>query len=44
MPMALFMPVFQAYEPLFKPNAFLEELPETYKEAGALVRKRMGMK
>jgi predicted amidohydrolase len=44
MPMALFMPVFQAYEPLFQPNAFLEELPETYKEAGALVRKRMGMK
>ncbi len=43
-PMALLLPVFQQYEPLFKPNAFLEQLPETYRESGELVRKRMGMK
>jgi predicted amidohydrolase len=40
-PMALLMPAFQQYEPRFKPNAFLEKLPETYKESGDLVRKRM---
>ncbi len=40
-PMALLLPVFQQYEPTFKPNAFLEYLPETYKESGDLVRKRM---
>ncbi|MBL8631293.1 MAG: hypothetical protein JNM81_16785 [Rhodospirillaceae bacterium] len=43
-PMALFLPVFQQYEPLFQPNAFLQTLPKDYNEAGALVRKRMGMK
>jgi predicted amidohydrolase len=43
-PMALLLPVFQQYEPLFKPGAFLEKLPETYKESGDLVRARMGMK
>jgi predicted amidohydrolase len=43
-PMALLLPLFQQYEPLFKPNAFLEKLPETYRESGELVRKRMGMK
>lgn len=41
-PAALIAPVLQAYEPTFKPNAFLEYLPATYKEAGDLVRKRMG--
>ena len=40
-PAALFLPVLQQYEPLFRPNAFLETLPETYNESGALVRKRM---
>jgi predicted amidohydrolase len=44
LPMALFMPVFTQYEPVFKPNAFLESLPETYKESGDLVRKRMARK
>jgi predicted amidohydrolase len=43
-PMALFLPVLQQYEPTFTPNAFMESLPETYNEAGALVRKRMGIK
>jgi hypothetical protein len=43
-PMALMLPVFQQYQPVFEPNAFLEKLPADYAEAGALVRKRMGMK
>ena len=43
-PMALMLPVFQQYEPVFKPNAFLEKLPATYLEAGELVRRRMGQK
>ncbi len=43
-PMALMMPVFAAYEPVFKPNAFMGKLPATYKEAGDLVRSRMGAK
>ena len=43
-PMALMLPVFQQYEPVFKPNAFLEKLPATYQESGDLVRKRMGTK
>lgn len=43
-PMALLLPVFQQYEPAFRPNAFLEELPKTYQEAGELVRKRMRRK
>ena len=43
-PMALLLPVFQQYDPVFQPGAFLEKLPETYKESGDLVRKRMGMK
>ncbi len=43
-PVALITPVLQAYEPTFKPNAFLDYLPATYKEAGALVRKRMSKK
>ncbi len=42
-PMALLLPVFQQYQPLFEPNGFAKELPETYREAGALVRKRMGI-
>jgi hypothetical protein len=40
-PIALLRPVLDQYEPLFQPNTFLKELPETYKDAGALVRKRM---
>jgi hypothetical protein len=40
-PIALFRPVLDQYEPLFGPNNFLQELPETYKEAGTLVRQRM---
>lgn len=43
-PMALMLPVFQQYEPVFKPNAFLEKLPATYQESGELVRRRMGQK
>lgn len=44
LPKALLLPVLQAYEPVFQPNAFAGTLPATYKEAGELVRKRMGMK
>jgi predicted amidohydrolase len=40
-PMALFRSVLDQYEPLFPPNNFLEKLPETYKESGDLVRRRM---
>jgi len=40
-PVALLLPVLQQYQPTFQPNAFLEQLPETYKEAGQLVRERM---
>jgi predicted amidohydrolase len=40
-PIALFRPVLDQYEPVFQPNAFLGALPETYREAGDLVRKRM---
>ena len=40
-PIALLRPVLDQYEPVFQPNAFLETLPETYKEAGTLLRKRM---
>lgn len=43
-PMALMMPVFAAYEPVFKPNAFMGKLPATYKDAGDLVRSRMSKK
>lgn len=41
-PVALVLPVLQQYQPRFRPNAFLDTLPATYKEAGELVRKRMG--
>ena len=41
-PAALIIPVLQQYEPRFKPNAFADTLPATYKEAGDLVRKLMG--
>ncbi len=41
-PTALLLPVLQQYEPKFKPNAFLDKVPETYKEAGAMVRAKMG--
>ena len=40
-PVALLLPVLQQYDPTFQPNAFLEALPETYKEAGRMVRERM---
>lgn len=43
-PMALLLPVFQQYEPSFQPNAFLEQLPDNYQEAGALAKQRMGRK
>lgn len=43
-PMALLLPVLQQYEPAFQPNAFLEQLPNNYQEAGELVKKRMGRK
>jgi hypothetical protein len=43
-PMALMLPVFQQYEPVFKPNAFAGKLPATYKEAGDIVRARMKSK
>ncbi|MCS6948229.1 MAG: hypothetical protein NZM12_11490, partial [Steroidobacteraceae bacterium] len=41
LPMKLLLPVLTQYEPSFGPNAFLEKLPETYKEAGEMVRSRM---
>lgn len=44
LPMALMLPVLQQYEPIFQPNAFMGRLPQTYKEAGALVRERMKRK
>ncbi|MCC6170525.1 MAG: hypothetical protein IT481_00680 [Gammaproteobacteria bacterium] len=44
LPMALMLPVFQQYQPVFQPNAFLGKLPETYAEAGELARRRMGTK
>lgn len=40
-PVALLLPVLQQYEPAFEPGAFLEGLPETYEEAGMLLRERM---
>lgn len=43
-PMALMLPVFQSYQPVFQPNAFAGRLPATYKEAGDIVRARMKMK
>jgi hypothetical protein len=36
--------VLQQYQPVFQPNAFMGRLPQTYKEAGALVRERMQRK
>ncbi len=43
-PMALFLPVLQQYEASVKPNAFLEQLPNDYQEAGALVKRRAARK
>lgn len=40
-PVALLLPVLQQYEPAFKPGAFLEDLPETYEEAGEAIMRRM---
>jgi hypothetical protein len=42
--MALFLPVLQQYEASVKPNAFLEQLPNDYQEAGALVKRRAARK
>jgi predicted amidohydrolase len=44
LPMAILLPILQQYQPLFQPNAFLGKLPQTYQEAGELVRQRMSMK
>jgi predicted amidohydrolase len=44
LPMAILLPILQQYQPLFQPNAFLDKLPQTYQEAGELVRKRMSMR
>ncbi len=43
-PMALFLPVFQQYEPKFEPNTFLQKLPADYRESGELVRAKMNAK
>ncbi|MDJ0657773.1 MAG: nitrilase-related carbon-nitrogen hydrolase [Xanthomonadales bacterium] len=43
-PAALIAPVLAQYEPAFKPNAFLDQLPATYEEAGQIVREKMGQK
>lgn len=40
-PMALLLPVFQQYEPVFEPNAFSSYLPKDYKDSGRYVRERM---
>ena len=44
LPMALFLPVLQQYEPVFQPNSFLEYLPTDYRDAGAYIRRRMNIK
>ena len=43
-PMALFLPVFQQYAPSVGPGGFLEQLPNDYQEAGALVKRRAARK
>jgi len=43
-PMALMLPVLQQYQPVFGPNAFLEQLPANYTEAGELLRRRAARK
>ena len=43
-PVALLLPVLQQYEPVFKPNAFLDYLPTDYKDGGAYLRRRMAGK
>jgi predicted amidohydrolase len=43
-PMALFLPVLRQYEPSVMPNGFLEELPDDYQQAGALVKRRSARK
>jgi predicted amidohydrolase len=43
-PVALLLPVLQQYEPVFKPNAFLEYLPTDYQDGGAFLRRRMAGK
>ncbi|TVQ43989.1 MAG: hypothetical protein EA371_14230 [Gammaproteobacteria bacterium] len=40
-PAAILLPVLQQYEPTFKPNGFMDRLPETYRDAADLVRERM---
>jgi len=43
-PMALLLPVFEQYRPSVQPNGFLEELPDDYQEAGALLKQRAARK
>lgn len=44
LPMALLLPVYQAYTPGFKPNAFLEYLPTDYGDSARYTRERLGSK
>ena len=44
LPVALFLPVLQQYEPVFQPNSFLEYLPTDYRDAGVFIRRRMNIK
>lgn len=42
LPMEMFQPIFQQYEPAFKKNAFLEYLPKDLQDSGDFVYKRLG--
>ena len=42
LPMEMFLPIFQQYEPAFKKNAFLEYLPKDLQDSGDFVYKRLG--
>lgn len=41
-PIEMYLPVLQQYQPKFKKNAFLEYLPEDYFDSGQFFYKRMG--
>ncbi|MBK6599850.1 MAG: hypothetical protein IPG25_18985 [Proteobacteria bacterium] len=43
-PIEMYLPVLQQYQPKFKKNAFLEYLPEDHFDSGDFVYKRMGWK
>ena len=43
-PMALLLPVFEQYVPSVQPGGFLEQLPNDYQEAGALLKRRSARK